>query len=263
MKSVSVLIPTYQPGWYLERCLDSIECQTLPKKSYKVYLALNGPSDGYDEFVIRILKKYTFNWEYIYVEQAGVSNARNVLLERSCEDYIAFIDDDDVVSPDYLEQLLMKSSETFISVSNSFNFTDSVTHLTNNYLGISFSKLNDVEVSLFKSRKFFSSPVCKLIHRDIIGGVRFDPKLKIGEDSLYLAALSKRVSGVRKTASSACYYVCERQGSASRSKISRIDELRRLSYLIIAYSKMFFKGYNIPFILSRIVDSIVHVKRIF
>ncbi|WP_312943381.1 glycosyltransferase family 2 protein [Stutzerimonas kunmingensis] len=263
MFKIAVLVPTYKPGLYFERCLDSIEAQTLPKTKFKVYVALNGPKEDYEKFIFRLLEKYTFIFEYIYLADSGVSNARNQLIEASSEEYVAFADDDDVLSSNYLEQLLLKASRNYISVSNVFSFCESLEELTDNYIGESFSNLDESEGRLFKSRKFFSSPWAKLIHREIIGDARFDEKLKIGEDSLFMAKISKRVRGIRKTEPSACYYVYEREGSASRKEIVRSEELGRITYLFSEYSWLLLKGYNIPFILSRVVASLLHLRRLF
>lgn len=260
---IAVIIPSYKPSCYLDRCFYSLENQSLSKDNFKVYIALNGPKECYEIFVLGLLKKYSFSYEYIYIDDAGVSNARNRILDISGEDYIAFIDDDDVISECYLEQLLIHVSADHISVSNVFNFTDSIDDLSDNYIGRSFSALNDSERSLFKARKFFSSPWAKLIPREVIGSSRFDTKLKVGEDSLFMAEISSRVRGIRKAESSACYYVCQREGSASRKKNSRIEEIKRVFYLVFIYGKMLFKGGDVFFILSRIIASILHLRRIF
>jgi len=261
--SIAVLLPSYKPAWYLERCLESIEHQTLERSRFKVYLALNGPKEEYEVFALNLLGKFSFNYEYFYVEEAGVSNARNILLEMSSEDYVTFVDDDDLISPNYLEELIRHASDEYISVSNVFSFTESIHSLRENYIGKSFSMLKDCEISLFKSRKFFSSPWAKLIHRKIVGSARFDTKLKVGEDSLFMAELSRRVKGVRKTNETACYYVYKREGSASRKKTVRTEEIRRVLYLVAIYGKMLLTGYNPPFILSRVAASLMHFKRIF
>lgn len=260
---ISVLIPTYKPDWYLERCLESLDKQSLSKEFFKIYIALNGPKDNYEDFIFSILNKYNFKYKYIYLEINGVSNARNKLLEISSEEYISFVDDDDVLSSNYLEELLLKISPNEIAISNIFNFSDSLEDLHENYIGKSFLKLNNHEISILKCRKFFSSPCAKLIHRKIIGSSRFNTKLKIGEDSVFMAEISKRVKGLRKTNSTACYYVYERVGSASRKKETRSEELKIIAYLIFIYSKMLYNGYSIPFILTRIAAALTRIKKIF
>ncbi|MFT0849662.1 glycosyltransferase family A protein [Achromobacter sp. F4_2707] len=263
MSCISVLLPTYKPGNYLKRCLESIEAQTLSKDRFKVYIALNGPSEVYQEFVVALLEQCTFRCEYVYLEEAGVSRARNFLLESSHENYVAFVDDDDVLSSDYLKILLSCAEDGFISVSDSKDFKCSVADATRNFVGNNFVRLKEKEESLFFSRKYFSSPWAKLIPRDLIGNVRFNERLKVGEDSLFMAEISKRVKGVKKADEAACYYVCVRDGSASRKKALLLEELRRIAYLVCVYTRMLLQGYNVPFVLSRIAATLMHLRRIF
>jgi glycosyltransferase involved in cell wall biosynthesis len=253
MKKISVLIPTFFPGNYLIDCLKSIDCQTLDKGCYKVYIALNGERDPYYSFIEVELKSFSFDFELIYIEQAGVSNARNQLIEKSTEDFIVFIDDDDVISSNYLEELLKVSSKEVMGVANIYNFENAVDEKKTNYIGRTFYKINDGETSKLKTRKYYSSPCAKMLHREMIGATRFDPKVAKGEDSLFMALLSTKVKSVKKTADDACYFVHERVGSVTRRKTPLGAELKTLNYLMIKYIRLLFSpGYDFLFITTRI-----------
>ncbi|MUK92239.1 glycosyltransferase [Aliivibrio fischeri] len=264
MKKISVLIPTYKPDWYLERCLHSIEAQTLSKNNFKVYIALNGKKNGYEQYVGNLLEKCHFYYEYIYIEEASVSNSRNVLIEKSIEDYITFLDDDDVLSPTYLESLLAVSSEYVVGISNIYNFERNINERKPNYIGDSFFKLPALEKSKFKSRKYFSSPCAKLIHRNIIGETRFNRKLDMGEDALFMTMISSNVKAVMKSDSEAIYYVFERANSLSRKKIQRSYEIKRIVYLLMKYSVLFAKAKkNHLFIATRFAATLKFIRRLF
>lgn len=263
MSSIAVLIPTYKPGWYLQRCLQSIEEQTLPKDKFKVYIALNGPKENFEEVIHSALDNTNFDYEFFYLEQAGVSNARNFLIDSSTEPYITFIDDDDCISPIYLESLLSVSSPNTIGISNVYNFENDINERKPSYLGQSFLKLRDVEESKFKSRKYYSNPGAKLIHRNIIGATRFNTKLAVGEDALFMAELSYKAKAVKKALPEAIYYVYERPNSASRKKVKPLDELQRIIYLLKQYGKMLLNfRYDSLFITTRIMATILHLKRL-
>ncbi|WP_313206017.1 glycosyltransferase [Psychrobacter faecalis] len=264
MSEISILIPTYKPSWYLERCLRSIENQSLPKDKFKVYIALNGPKDNFEEVIHSALDSTNFDYEFFYLELASVSNTRNYLIENSAEEYIVFVDDDDVISKNYLEELLKVSDATNIGIANVYNFSESLDDLKESYIGKSFEKLEKTTSSKYKSRKYFSSPWAKMIHRTIINDVRFDINLAIGEDSLFMAQLSNRVKSVRKTVETACYYVYEREGSATRQKIDKKKELKRIVYLLKEYSKMLLSfRYNTLFIMTRVAATLMHGRSLF
>ncbi len=263
MKKISVIIPTYKPQEYIEKCFNSFENQTISKDKFCIYIALNGPKDSYEDYIFKLQKKVTFDYKYIYIEEAGVSNARNKLIEASSEDFIVFVDDDDIVSENYLENLLQVSTDKFIGISNIYNFEKDINNLKENYIGKVFDLLDDSETSKYKIRKYFSSPWAKMIHRSMIQDIRFDKKISKGEDSLFMAMISKNVLGVKKTTKDTCYYVYEREGSATRKKVQISQELKMILYLTDKYIKLFFKkDYEKVFILTRIVATLLKLIKI-
>ncbi|MBE0448933.1 MAG: glycosyltransferase [Actinobacteria bacterium] len=253
MFKLSVLIPTYRPGGYLFNCLESIENQTLNKNLFKVYIGLNGERAPYYQFIQDTLNGFSFDYELIYIEPTGVSNARNALIEISTEDFIVFIDDDDVVSPSYLEELLKVSSKDVMGIANIYNFENTTEEKKPNYIGRTFQTIVDGESSKFKVRKYFSSPWAKMIHREMIGPHRFDIKVAKGEDSLFMALLSPNVKSVKKTCDDACYFVHERVGSVTRRKTLLHSEIKTLNYLTLQYLHFLFTPqYDLPFIATRL-----------
>lgn len=259
IKQIAILIPTYSPQEYIEKCFDSIDKQTISKDFFKVYIALNGQKEPYFEYLKNLLIKYNFENELIYIKEAGVSNARNRLIDISKEPFVTFIDDDDLISPSYLEELFNVSDEKFIGASNSYSFTRTIEILNENFIGKSFASLKQVETSKYKTRKYFSPPCAKLISREMIGNVRFDKKIAIGEDSLFMAELSNKVVGIRKTSPKACYYINEREGSTTRRKLNKLKEIKRIVYLLSRYIDMLFSNkYNKIFILTRIAATLKH-----
>lgn len=261
---ISVIIPTYMPEIYFRRCLDSLENQTLDKSDFRVYIALNGQIHPYKNFVESLLNVYSFSHRLYCLEEVGVSNARNFLIDNSFEPYICFVDDDDVLSANYLESLIAVSSESNVGISHVRAFKENLRYAKSNYIGRSYRSLREVEGSKFKTRKYFSSPCAKMIHRNIIGDVRFDVRLSKGEDALFMAKLSPNVQLIRKATPEACYYVYERPGSSTRKKTPIFKELRRLAYLVRVYAGLLLKKeYKKTFIFTRILASLAQLKKLF
>ena len=264
MRKVSVLIPTYRPKDYLLKCLESLDKQVLDKSHFRVYIGLNGEQFPFENFVLDVLSEFSFDYEYFYICEAGVSNARNFLINRSGEDYIVFIDDDDLVSPTYLKELLEVSTQEILGISNIYNFESDLSLLKNNYIGLSFNEIKQFEKSKYKARKYFSSPCAKMIHRDMIGGYRFDPKVAKGEDSLFMALISPNIKALNKTSINACYYVYERPGSTTRTKNKKMVEIETLNYLFLQYLKLFFNPkYKTVFIMTRMLATVKKYIQLF
>ena len=99
---ISVIVPVYNVEKYLPQCLNSIINQTY--KNIEVVLVDDGSTDDSGN----ICEEYKKNDERIIVvhqKNSGLSAARNVGIEISTGEYITFIDSDDYISPDYIENL--------------------------------------------------------------------------------------------------------------------------------------------------------------
>ena len=104
---ISVIIPSYKPQDYLWRCLDSLDGQTLAKDKFEVILVLNGCKEPYHGQILNYIEKHKdMKIRYEQRDSDGVSFARNIGIELAEGRHLTFIDDDDYVSPRYLEALL-------------------------------------------------------------------------------------------------------------------------------------------------------------
>ena len=261
--NISIIIPTYKPGSYLKDCLESINNQTMDKKCFEVIIVLNGVIKPYIEYIYSLTKRYDFNSVVIPTETPGVSNARNLGLSRTQGEYVCFIDDDDKISPSYLENLYSKATPNNIVASNVKAFYNNSNKTENDYIASAYKKLinKNSPLSVFKGRKFMSSSCCKIISRRIIQDVRFDTNLKIGEDSVFMAKISKKVKSIVLSDSSAIYYRRLRAGSASRVKQPILKKCNIVCKLLKKYTKMLTPSYNIPFIATRIVAALLKLAR--
>jgi len=98
---VSFVIPVYNSELYLDESIDSIINQTLGfEKNIQLVIVNDGSQDNSGEIAKRYQKKYPENIVYIEQENAGVSAARNVGIERAEGRYIGFLDSDDILSSD-------------------------------------------------------------------------------------------------------------------------------------------------------------------
>lgn len=109
----SIIIPVYNVEDYLEECLQSILEQTY--KNYEVILIDDGSKDRSKEICDQYSKRYG-NIKVIHEKNAGVSCARNLGLEKSKGKYISFIDPDDIIEKNFLEDMLQTLCENRVDV---------------------------------------------------------------------------------------------------------------------------------------------------
>ena len=254
MKEISVIIPTYKPDYYIWECLNSIATQSLDKEKYEVLIVLNGDKEPFFTKIDLYLKENNlYNFTLIYIQEKGVSNARNIALDKVNGKYICFVDDDDFLGKNYLEEMLravLKYGNDGIVVSNYLNF-DEKTGLEKNRTSY---KLGSIKKNLLSRRKVFSVIWAKLIPIKIINKIRFNNNFKNGEDSLFMVEISKNIKYIAIPENMIYYNRRLRINSANfrKKKISYI--LSNTFFLILNYSKFFLKrSYNKIFILARIV----------
>ena len=77
----------------------------------------------------------------------------------------------------------------------------------------------------------------------MIGSTKFNDKINVGEDSMFMAEISPLVMGVNKVLDgTACYYVNQRLGSVTRRKMNKTKEILITSFALFS---MFFGAGNL------------------
>ncbi len=101
-ENVSIIIPIYNVEQYIEECLLSAMRQTL--KQIEIICVNDGSTDD----SIGIVKKYAKEDSRIRIvekENGGLSSARNAGIDAARGEYILFLDSDDWILPETLEEL--------------------------------------------------------------------------------------------------------------------------------------------------------------
>jgi len=95
--NISVIIPTFNRKDLVTRAIESVVNQTL--QPYELIVIDDGSTDGTSE----IIKSEFPQIKYIWQENTGISNARNLGIQNSKGNWIAFLDSDDEWLPKKLE----------------------------------------------------------------------------------------------------------------------------------------------------------------
>ena len=187
---VSIVVPIYNTAKYLLACLDSIINQTY--QNLEIILVDDGSTD--DSY--QIAKDYAKNdprIKLIHQKNAGQSAARNHGIERATGEYIGFIDSDDLVAKDFVEQLLLSFNQQNTSLS---------------VCGIHYKRLkqksaSDVYINPIRQKhktesykayilyllaidgRMYSS-VNKLYKTNIVKKISFDQSLNFAEDTKFV-----------------------------------------------------------------------------
>lgn len=180
---ISVIVPVYNVEDYLEKSLSSLLIQTYRK--LQVIIIDDGSTDNSGE----ICDYYGANdgrIEVYHIQNAGVSNARNQGLNYAKGKYIYFFDPDDSLEPDALWTLYkqIKNGADLVECSYFKDFTNVKEEVIHQEKKISSQEA--IRSLLLWDGYLTSFCWDKLYNKEKIGDIRFDSKLKIGEDNLFV-----------------------------------------------------------------------------
>jgi glycosyltransferase involved in cell wall biosynthesis len=102
---VSVVVPVYNPGRFIERCIQSILGQTMPKDEFETIFVDDGSTDGTASRLDELASSSS-NVSVVHIPPSGgPGRPRNVGLDRARGEYIQFLDADDELAPSALQRL--------------------------------------------------------------------------------------------------------------------------------------------------------------
>lgn len=175
---LSIIIPVYNGENYITECLNSCLEQDLDSDKYEILVIDDGSTDNSVNIIEDYIKKHN-NIYFIKTQHQGVSVARNTGIMSAKGQYIWFIDCDDLIKPNCLNDLYI-------------NFRDG------KYDKIKFKGyiFNDTETADFVLPKsidgkniisYWGYPWIVIQKKEIClqNGVFFNKDIALGEDELF------------------------------------------------------------------------------
>lgn len=182
---ISVIIPVYNTGSYVTKCIESLGDQTY--KNIQIIMINDGSSD--DSFAImQELAAKDRRISVIDRPHEGVSAARNAGLSEVKGEYISFLDSDDWLDPTTYERCLLeiqKENADAVYFEWTEEFSDS-SFETKSYDGSKRIVLKQDEILEEYYRNKLSIRISSgLLSRKIVENVWFDTSRERGEDMLF------------------------------------------------------------------------------
>ena len=216
-EKISVIVPVYNVEAYLERCVESILQQTYAH--FELILINDGSTDSSGQICDQLASQYE-NIKVYHIENAGVSNARNMGIQLATGSWVTFIDSDDFVTQDYLATLASAVEGVNVGfviaplhhIKNGI-VTDLPSHSEKTEL---WSTEETMKELLMTTRTSFF-PVAKLFKRDLLADEKFNTNYHLAEDALFLTELLLKTRCSCVFIDKPVYYYDHREGSATTS----------------------------------------------
>ena len=173
---LSVVVPVYNTEKYLFNCLKSI-IKSLPKRVWdrtEILVINDGSTDSSEQIINCFYKKYPKLIKYIKQKNHGLGNVRNVALKNARGKYIASIDSDDTINPNFFKSALEYMEKNvdviicdWLSITNESKFETAaiewIFNDINKYEGILYTTIMPSTCNKIIKRKLFSDLKIKYI----------------------------------------------------------------------------------------------------
>lgn len=237
---ISFIVPVYNSERYIDKCINSILNQTVG--DFEIIIIDDGSKDN----SFKKCKKYQNENENVKVfsqRNQGVSVARNNGLKNSKGEWIAFVDVDDQIAPNYIESVLYYINEKKYDLIQFDFFINEkeyeIKNIESNYTVYGKNEAMELVEATFSNKRnnlnceniILRSPCTKVYKKEFIENekINFIPNLKMGEDFIFninVYLKMKKMCYIKK----GLYKVEARSDSASRGYIHNMDEVDKLFY---------------------------------
>lgn len=247
--SVSVIIPVYNPGDALRKCLESLISQSY--HDIEIIIVNDGSTDSSDSICAEFASKDN---RIIYIRQknAGVSAARNKGIDTATGEFLCFVDSDDYVESHYVQSMVdaVRKSHADIVIQGLKQIKE------NRVIKSDIFASGVFPVSILTDKQFddifyYCGPYCKLFRTAIVksSGIYFPTDMAYGEDAVFYHSYLANCKLIELLSTPYYNYTIANQGALSTKTLSPYKFWQNQSKRRGAYRKLK-KAFGLPTQLS-------------
>lgn len=234
MIKVSIIVPVFNVGKYLRKCLDSLVHQTL--QDIEILVVNDGSTDESQIIIEEFQERFPLIIKAFTKENGGLSDARNFGLEWARGEFLGFVDSDDFVSPTMFEDMyklaIKHAAEIVIcnlqKVNEGGNVTQKLTQIPNMPEKIDLA----THFSVFSDISYFACN--KIFRKDLFQNKRFKKGVHF-EDIQLIPQLVLASSTIAQTQNYHYQYL-ERKDSLSKTHSKKgLDILQAVEDVEVAF----------------------------
>ena len=235
---ISVIIPVYKVEKYLEKCIESIIKQTYT--NLQIILVDDGSPENCGKICDEYAQKDS-RIEVIHKANGGLSDARNVGINRANGRYIGFVDSDDYIKEDMYEKLinLIKEYNADVSICNLYDVIDGKEYVRNKDNGIHEYSRIDILKEILLDKNIQSYAWNKLYKKELFDEIKY-PIGKKYEDIGTTFYLFEKCNKIVVTSEPEYYYL-----KRADSLVNNVTESTILDYTEIIIQRYLYIKQNI------------------
>ena len=181
--TISVIVPVYNTEKYIHRCIDSVLSQTFP--DFELLLIDDGSSDKSGE-ICDEYAKIDSRVRVFHKQNGGASSARNLGLEKAKGEWVTFVDSDDYVYENYLNNFDVYENQDFDLINQGLRIDKDFNGCSE--FGFSFNGGINSWLNRATEKGIFGYTVIKLFKLKIIrnNNIHFNTEIRFQEDELFV-----------------------------------------------------------------------------
>lgn len=231
MNTVSVIIPAYNAGPFIENCISSILSQSY--QDFEIVVVNDGSTDNTLSLLESIQKKDS-RLKIISQNNSGVSSARNTGLKNAEGTYVTFVDADDTLLPNALEIMVshMDDNTDFAVFSHNEVKLRANPHLE----APARYKKTELNDNFRNFDRTIWWPWGKIFRRSVIfeNDLQYDTSISFGEDHIFNLLFAKHMKGDVVISNKVVYNYYYIRGGLCSKYYPNMHSLQKYVYLKIA-----------------------------
>lgn len=231
MPQISIIIPVYNKIKYLATMLGDVQNQTF--QDFECILIDDGSSDGSDAVCDQFASE-DGHFHVVHIQNSGVSRARNVGLDMARGEYLTFLDSDDRIHSEFLQNLydcLTQSGADMVigGVEKVWPEKNLAKVVPMPFEGIQKMRtLLPTFARVQRDTGVYGICTAKIFRRKTVADIRFDENIHLAEDFDFYLRLYDRTRTICFDSKPYYTYLQGAENSSALVDSSRIDYLSQL-----------------------------------
>ena len=215
--AISIIVPVYKTERFLGACIASIQAQTFA--DFELILVDDGSPDNCPALCDAAAEKDA-RIRVVHQKNRGLSGARNAGLDAARGEWLAFVDSDDTVTPDFCEKLYAAVQDTGaqMAVCNYRQVDEALQPIEEQYLHVRREIITPAQALERSTLLPYMVVWNKLYHRSIFDDLRF-AEGKLNEDTMLISYAYEKAEKIANIPD-ALYLYRKVAGSIVNSKVT-------------------------------------------
>lgn len=197
---ISIIVPIYNVEKYLDRSVDSLINQTY--KNIEIILVDDGTKDSSGLIADKRAKEDS-RIVVIHKKNGGLGSARNSGMKVATGDYLLFLDSDDYIENNTVEEMVKEAEKGYDIVCCGFDRVDEETKkvYSQEMISMPFDELDINKDTIMETAFLNPSGWGKLFKKEIIENVYFSEDKRAIEDTLFYLEImpkTKKIKYIKK-----------------------------------------------------------------